>query len=98
MARQDRRTVAVLLELTKTLLGGVPLDGALQAVTETSLKLLPAGHASIHVFDEGRDRLLGGARSGLNASKQSAGLGGGGLRHRAGGGAREGHPHPGRGR
>lgn len=58
-------TIEVLLTLTSTLGGGVGLDAALEAVTEAALALLPCDRASIRVYSEGGDRLLGAARSGV---------------------------------
>jgi diguanylate cyclase (GGDEF)-like protein len=60
----DDHTIRPLLELTRRLLEKIPLAEALQAVTDTALRLLPAQHASVRVLDESGTRLLSGARSG----------------------------------
>ncbi len=61
-------TLDVLLELTRTLAGELPLEAALTAVTDAAMKLLPCEHSSVRVLDEGHQALLSSARSGAGAA------------------------------
>lgn len=65
----ERKTLGVLLDLTKTLVGDLSLDVALRAVTDAALQLLPGEHASVRVLDRARQNLLSGARSGSGAEQ-----------------------------
>jgi diguanylate cyclase (GGDEF)-like protein len=75
-------TLDVLLELTRDLAQGRPLEDSLHLITEAALRLLPGNHASIRLLDESRSELLAGARSGEGADeaplvfKQGEGLAG----------------------
>jgi diguanylate cyclase (GGDEF)-like protein len=60
----DSGTLCSLLELTRELLDGPPLDGALKTVTDAAMEMLPCEHASIRILDDSRTTLLCGARSG----------------------------------
>jgi len=60
-------SIAVMLDLTRKLAEGLPLQEALQAVTDAALRLLPASHASVRVFDDGGTELLSAARSGAGS-------------------------------
>lgn len=61
----DRSALRELLNLTRDLTQGMRLQKALQRVTDSTLKLLPASHASIRIFDENQGELLSAARSGI---------------------------------
>lgn len=63
-AIDDREPIVVLLELTRRLTDERPLEEALQAVTDATLALIPANHASIRLLDANESELLCGARSG----------------------------------
>ena len=69
-AKKHREQLRVLLELTQQLTDNRPLEESLTAVTEASLKLLPADHASIRLLDASHSELLSGARSGSGASER----------------------------
>ncbi len=60
----DRATLDPLLDLTRQLVDEQELEPALRAVTDVALRMLPAEHTSVRVFDESRTELLCGARSG----------------------------------
>jgi diguanylate cyclase (GGDEF)-like protein len=62
--RVRRDPIAILLELTRKLTEERPLEEALQAVTDATLELVPANHASIRLLDANESELLCGARSG----------------------------------
>ena len=64
-----REALDVLLDLTRDLAQGRPLEDALHLITEAALRLLPGNHASIRLFDESRTELLAGARSGEGAGE-----------------------------
>lgn len=64
MASDPRRAFEVLLALTAQLTDDRPLEEFLRAVTEATLELLAADHASIRLLDTARTALLSGARSG----------------------------------
>jgi diguanylate cyclase (GGDEF)-like protein len=66
-----RRSLDVLLGLTRALAELRPLEEALQSISDAALQLLPGDHASIRLLDDSRQELLCGARSG-EASKQGA--------------------------
>ena len=57
-------SIVVLLDLTRKLTDERPLEEALQAVTEATLHLVPANHASVRLLDANESELLCGARSG----------------------------------
>jgi diguanylate cyclase (GGDEF)-like protein len=61
------QALEALLDLTRILLEGGPMDESLRAVTDTALRVLPADHASIRLLDQDRTALLSGARSGAGA-------------------------------
>lgn len=63
-AIDDREPIVVLLDLTRKLTDERPLEEALQAVTDATLALVPANHASIRLLDANESELLCGARSG----------------------------------
>jgi len=50
----DHVTLDPLIELTRQLVDERELEPALRAVTDVALRLLPAEHTSIRVFDESR--------------------------------------------
>lgn len=58
------RTLEVLLRLTAELTSDRPLEEFLKAVTDASLELIQADHASVRLLDTSRTALLSGARSG----------------------------------
>jgi two-component system, cell cycle response regulator len=62
--RDAQRTLEILLELTAQLTDDRPLEDFLKAVTEASLEMLVADHASIRLLDTSRSMLLSGSRSG----------------------------------
>lgn len=62
------RTLEILLRLTAQLTEDRPLEDFLKAVTDASLEMLPAEHASIRLLDPSRTMLLSGARSGTGES------------------------------
>lgn len=64
MVTDPKRAFEVLLQLTAQLTEDRPLEEFLRAVTEASLGLLFADHASIRLLDSARSALLSGARSG----------------------------------
>ncbi len=64
MATDPKRAFEVLLQLTAQLTDDRPLEEFLRAVTDASLELLSADHASIRLLDTARTALLSGARSG----------------------------------
>lgn len=64
MVLSSQRALDVLLQLTAQLTDDRPLEEFLKAVTEASLDLLGADHASIRLLDTARTALLSGARSG----------------------------------
>lgn len=61
---RPRNPLVVLLDLTRTLTDERPLEEALQAVTDATLALVPANHASVRLLDANESELLCGARSG----------------------------------
>lgn len=63
-----QRALEVLLQLTAQLTDDRPLEDFLKAVTDATLELLVADHASIRLLDTARNALLSGARSGTGAS------------------------------
>lgn len=63
--RDAQRTLEVLLQLTAQLTDDRPLEDFLKAVTDASVELLVADHASIRLLDATRTMLLSGARSGV---------------------------------
>ena len=63
-SRSQRAALDVLLQLTAQLTDARPLEDFLKAVTEATLDLLHADHASIRLLDTTRTSLLSGARSG----------------------------------
>ncbi len=60
--------LVVLLGLTRSLAEPGPLEDALQAVTDATLRLISADHASVRLLDVGGLELLAGARSGAGAN------------------------------
>lgn len=58
----------VLLQLTAQLTDDRPLEDFLRAVTDATLALIDADHASIRLLDTSRVALLSGARSGTGAT------------------------------
>lgn len=66
-SRDARRILEVLLKLTAQLTEDGPVDEYLKAVTDASLEVLPAAHASIRLLDSAHSKLLCGARSGSGA-------------------------------
>jgi two-component system cell cycle response regulator len=64
MVLSSQRVLDVLLQLTAQLTDDRPLEEFLKAVTEATLELLRADHASIRLLDTARTSLLSGARSG----------------------------------
>jgi len=66
----ERTTVERLLALTQQLRRKIPLDQAMQAVSDTALYLLPGDHASLRVLDDSGTRLLCGARSGVGVENK----------------------------
>lgn len=58
------RALEVLLQLTAQLTDDRPLEEFLKAVTDASLDIVSADHASIRLLDTTRTALLSGARSG----------------------------------
>lgn len=64
MVTDPKRAFEVLLQLTAQLTEDRPLEDFLRAVTEATLGLVGADHASIRLLDNGRASLLCGARSG----------------------------------
>jgi diguanylate cyclase (GGDEF)-like protein len=62
--RDAQRTLEILLQLTAQLTDDRPLEDFLKAVTDASLDMLAANHASIRLLDPSRSNLLSGARSG----------------------------------
>jgi diguanylate cyclase (GGDEF)-like protein len=65
--RDAQRTLEILLQLTAQLTDDRPLEDFLSAVTDASLEMLGAEHASIRLLDPSRATLLSGARSGAGA-------------------------------
>lgn len=63
-----QRALEVLLQLTAQLTDDRPLEDFLRAVTDATLELLEADHASIRLLDTARATLLSGARSGTGAT------------------------------
>ena len=68
MAVDAQRALEVLLQLTAQLTDDRPLEDFLKAVTDATLELLLADHASIRLLDTSRAALLSGARSGTGAT------------------------------
>lgn len=64
MLLSSQRALDVLLQLTAQLTDERPLEEFLKAVTEATVELLHADHASIRLLDTTRASLLSGARSG----------------------------------
>lgn len=62
--RDPPTTLAILLRLTAQLTADRPLEDFLGAVTDASLEMFVAEHASIRLLDPSRTTLLSGARSG----------------------------------
>jgi diguanylate cyclase (GGDEF)-like protein len=62
--RDPQRTLEILLRLTAQLTDDRPLEDFLKAVTDASVEMLAADHASIRLLDASRAMLLSGARSG----------------------------------
>jgi diguanylate cyclase (GGDEF)-like protein len=67
---KERTTVERLLALTQQLRRTIPLDQAMQAVSDIALYLLPGDHASLRVLDDSGTRLLCGARSGVGLDQK----------------------------
>jgi diguanylate cyclase (GGDEF)-like protein len=65
--RDPRRTLQTLLHLTAQLTEDRPLEDFLKAVTDASIDVVGADHASIRLLDGPRATLLCGARSGAAA-------------------------------
>lgn len=63
--RDAQRTLEILLGLTAQLTEDRPVDDFLKAVTDASLEMLVADHASIRLLDSSRATLLSEARSGV---------------------------------
>ncbi len=63
-ARDAQRTLELLLQLTAQLTDDRPLEDFLKAVTDATLEMFSAGHASVRLLDNTRTMLLCGARSG----------------------------------
>jgi two-component system, cell cycle response regulator len=59
-----QRILEILLHLTAQLTDDRPLEEFLQAVTDASLEMVGADHASVRLLDSSRSMLLCGARSG----------------------------------
>lgn len=64
MLLSSQRALDILLQLTAQLTDDRPLEEFLKAVTEATIDLLGADHASIRLLDTSRTSLLTGARSG----------------------------------
>lgn len=64
LALDPKKALEVLLQLTARLADDRPLEEFLRAVTDASVDLLAADHASIRLLDTARTSLLSGARSG----------------------------------
>lgn len=64
MLLSSQRALDILLQLTAQLTDDRPLEEFLKAVTDATLDLLGADHASIRLLDTSRTSLLTGARSG----------------------------------
>ncbi len=75
MSSDPHSDLTVLQELTARLSGARSLEDALYDVTEAALRLLPADHASIRLYDESRTRLLASARAGQGTEQPSLPLG-----------------------
>jgi two-component system cell cycle response regulator len=63
--RDAQRTLEILLQLTAQLTQDRPLEEFLKAVTNASIEMIDANHASIRLLDPSRSMLLSGARSGI---------------------------------
>ena len=63
--RDAQRTLELLLQLTAQLNDDRPLEEFLKAVTDATLEMFAAGHASVRLLDTSRTMLLSGARSGV---------------------------------
>jgi diguanylate cyclase (GGDEF)-like protein len=87
MSHDALKDLLALLQLTERMTDGRSLEEALQAVTDTTLAILPGDHASIRLLDATRTAALMGARSGSgrdNAAVQmrvGEGIGGWVLEH-----------------
>ncbi len=66
--RDAQRTLEILLQLTAQLTEDRPLEDFLKAVTDASLEMLVADHASIRLLDTTRSMLLSGSRSGAGVN------------------------------
>lgn len=64
MVLSSQRALDILLHLTAQLADDRPLEEFLKAVTDATLDLLHADHASVRLLDNARTALLSGARSG----------------------------------
>ena len=62
--RDAQRTLEILLNLTAQLTEDRPLEDFLNAVTDATIEMFGADHASIRLLDTSRTMLLCGARSG----------------------------------
>jgi two-component system, cell cycle response regulator len=62
-----QRTLEILLQLTAQLTDDRPLEDFLKTVTDASLEMVGAEHASIRLLNPSRTTLLSGARSGTGA-------------------------------
>lgn len=65
-----QRTLEILLQLTAQLTDDRPLEDFLKAVTDASLEMLVAEHASIRLLDSSRSMLLSGSRSGTGEDER----------------------------
>ncbi|MBX3192287.1 MAG: GGDEF domain-containing protein [Labilithrix sp.] len=70
LANEGQRALDVLLQLTAQLTDDRPLEEFLKAVTDATLDLLRADHASIRLLDTSRTALLSGARSGTGEDER----------------------------
>lgn len=67
---KHKDALVVLLELTRKLVDQTTLELALSAVTDATMQIIGADHASIRLLDASHSELLSGARSGAGATRR----------------------------
>ncbi len=67
---RHRDALVVLLDLTRKLADQTTLELALSSVTDATIEIIGADHASIRLLDASHSELLNGARSGAGATRR----------------------------
>ena len=70
LRNRHKDALVVLLELTRKLADQTTLELALSAVTDATIEIIGADHASIRLLDASHSELLSGARSGAGTTRR----------------------------